>query len=167
MDREGVREVVTRKRMMIFSGTTHPVLAEEIAEHLGIGLSEARIITRALAQGWVLVMADTCATTLESPPAAIEKKWKLSAARVNLRGLRNYRLVFLMLAVAVGVGVDGRCRSAGSGHAQLVRVCGVARIAHDEGNESRIARRRRQADRDRVNARFRNFADRDARTIEV
>ena len=43
MDREGVREVVTRKRMMLFTGTTHPALAEEIAEHLGIELCDARI----------------------------------------------------------------------------------------------------------------------------
>jgi ribose-phosphate pyrophosphokinase len=38
-----VREIVTRKRMMVFSGTCHPTLAEEITDHLGIGLSDARI----------------------------------------------------------------------------------------------------------------------------
>jgi ribose-phosphate pyrophosphokinase len=38
-----MREVVTRKRMMVFSGTYHPVLAEEIASHLGIKLCEAKI----------------------------------------------------------------------------------------------------------------------------
>jgi len=38
-----IRELVTRKRMMVFSGTAHPTLAEEIAEHLGIGLSEVKI----------------------------------------------------------------------------------------------------------------------------
>jgi ribose-phosphate pyrophosphokinase len=38
-----VREIVTRKRMMVFSGTAHPTLAQEIAHHLGIRLSEARI----------------------------------------------------------------------------------------------------------------------------
>jgi ribose-phosphate pyrophosphokinase len=37
------REVVTRKRMMVFSGTYHPILAQEIVSHLGIGLCEARI----------------------------------------------------------------------------------------------------------------------------
>ena len=37
------REIVTRKRMMVFSGTQHPVLSEEIAQHLGIGLSDAKI----------------------------------------------------------------------------------------------------------------------------
>jgi ribose-phosphate pyrophosphokinase len=43
VDSQGVREVMTRKRMMVFSGTTHPTLADEIAEHLGIKLCEARI----------------------------------------------------------------------------------------------------------------------------
>jgi ribose-phosphate pyrophosphokinase len=43
VDSEGVREFVTRKRMMVFSGTTHPTLAEEIAKHLGIKLCEARL----------------------------------------------------------------------------------------------------------------------------
>jgi ribose-phosphate pyrophosphokinase len=38
-----VREVVTKKRMMLFSGTAHPALANEIAEHLGVQLCEARI----------------------------------------------------------------------------------------------------------------------------
>ncbi|MFN2590614.1 MAG: ribose-phosphate diphosphokinase [Actinomycetota bacterium] len=38
-----MRELVTRKRMMVFSGTAHPTLSEEIAEHLGIGLSEIKI----------------------------------------------------------------------------------------------------------------------------
>jgi ribose-phosphate pyrophosphokinase len=37
------REVVTRKRMMVFAGTYHPILAQEIVTHLGIGLCEARI----------------------------------------------------------------------------------------------------------------------------
>jgi ribose-phosphate pyrophosphokinase len=56
VDSEGVREVVTRKRMMIFSGTTHPVLAEEIAEHLGIRLCEARI--RRFADGEIYFRAN-------------------------------------------------------------------------------------------------------------
>jgi ribose-phosphate pyrophosphokinase len=43
VDREGARELVTQKRMMVFSGTTHQVLAEEIADHLGIKLCESRI----------------------------------------------------------------------------------------------------------------------------
>jgi ribose-phosphate pyrophosphokinase len=38
-----VREIVTRKRMMVFGGTAHAKLAEEIAEHLGIKLCEAKL----------------------------------------------------------------------------------------------------------------------------
>jgi ribose-phosphate pyrophosphokinase len=38
-----VREIVTRKRMMVFSGTAHPTLAKEISSNLGLDLSEARI----------------------------------------------------------------------------------------------------------------------------
>jgi ribose-phosphate pyrophosphokinase len=34
-------EIVTRKKMLLFSGATHPELAEEIAEHLGIGVAPA------------------------------------------------------------------------------------------------------------------------------
>jgi ribose-phosphate pyrophosphokinase len=36
-------EIVTKKKMMQFSGTTHPALAAEIAGHLGIQLSPCRI----------------------------------------------------------------------------------------------------------------------------
>jgi ribose-phosphate pyrophosphokinase len=36
-------EIVTKKKMMIFSGTTHPSLAAEIAEHLGVGVCDARL----------------------------------------------------------------------------------------------------------------------------
>jgi ribose-phosphate pyrophosphokinase len=36
-------EIVTKKKMMLFSGTTHPGLAAEIAGHLGIQLSPCRI----------------------------------------------------------------------------------------------------------------------------
>ena len=36
-------EIVTKKKMMLFSGTTHPALAAEIAGHLGIQLSPCRI----------------------------------------------------------------------------------------------------------------------------
>jgi ribose-phosphate pyrophosphokinase len=38
-----IREFVTRKRMMVFSGTAHPALAEEIVAHLGIRLTESRL----------------------------------------------------------------------------------------------------------------------------
>jgi ribose-phosphate pyrophosphokinase len=34
-------EIVTKKKMMVFSGTTHPTLAHEIAEHLGVDLCDA------------------------------------------------------------------------------------------------------------------------------
>jgi ribose-phosphate pyrophosphokinase len=40
---EGIREIVNRKRMMVFSGTCHPSLSEEIATNLGIELSEAKV----------------------------------------------------------------------------------------------------------------------------
>jgi ribose-phosphate pyrophosphokinase len=36
-------EIVTKKRMMLFSGTTHPALTAEIADHLGIKLSPCKI----------------------------------------------------------------------------------------------------------------------------
>ncbi len=35
-----IREIVTRKRMMVFAGTSHPELADEITQELGIRLSE-------------------------------------------------------------------------------------------------------------------------------
>jgi ribose-phosphate pyrophosphokinase len=38
-----VRDLTTRKRMMIFSGTAHLTLSEEIAENLGIGLCDIKI----------------------------------------------------------------------------------------------------------------------------
>jgi ribose-phosphate pyrophosphokinase len=38
-----IREIVTKKRMMLFSGTAHPRLAEEIATTLGVELCEAKI----------------------------------------------------------------------------------------------------------------------------
>jgi ribose-phosphate pyrophosphokinase len=37
------RDIVTRKRMMVFAGTAHPVLAQEIADHLGIELCDTKI----------------------------------------------------------------------------------------------------------------------------
>jgi len=36
-------EIVTKKKMMLFSGTTHPALADEIADHLGIKVSPAKL----------------------------------------------------------------------------------------------------------------------------
>jgi ribose-phosphate pyrophosphokinase len=38
-----IKEIVTKKRMMLFSGTAHPSLAEEISGHLGVELSAAKI----------------------------------------------------------------------------------------------------------------------------
>jgi ribose-phosphate pyrophosphokinase len=38
-----VDEIYTRKRMMVFSGTTHPGLAQEIADHLGIRICKAEL----------------------------------------------------------------------------------------------------------------------------
>src|SRR5919109_2712117 len=35
--------MVTKKRMMLFSGTAHPSLSEEIAEHLGVSLGHAQL----------------------------------------------------------------------------------------------------------------------------
>jgi ribose-phosphate pyrophosphokinase len=38
-----IREIVTKKRMMLFSGTAHPSLSEEIAEHIGVELCSSKI----------------------------------------------------------------------------------------------------------------------------
>lgn len=38
-----IREIVTKKRMLVYAGTSHPSLAEEIAEHLGVELAERKI----------------------------------------------------------------------------------------------------------------------------
>jgi ribose-phosphate pyrophosphokinase len=38
-----IKEIVTKKRMMLFSGTAHPSLADEISAHLGVDLSPAKI----------------------------------------------------------------------------------------------------------------------------
>jgi ribose-phosphate pyrophosphokinase len=38
-----IREIVTKKRMMLFAGTAHPALAQEIAGHLGVDLSVAEL----------------------------------------------------------------------------------------------------------------------------
>ena len=43
MDQHKMREIVTKKRMMIFSGTTHPSLSVEIAEQLGLTLCDIDI----------------------------------------------------------------------------------------------------------------------------
>jgi ribose-phosphate pyrophosphokinase len=36
-------EIVTKKKMMLFSGTTHPALSQEIADNLGVPLSNAKM----------------------------------------------------------------------------------------------------------------------------
>ena len=46
-------EIVTRKRMMLFSGTSHPELSTEIAEHLGMTLSDVSL--RRFASGEIYV----------------------------------------------------------------------------------------------------------------
>jgi ribose-phosphate pyrophosphokinase len=38
-----VREIVTKKRMMLFAGTAHLSLAKEIVEHLGVSLADAQL----------------------------------------------------------------------------------------------------------------------------
>jgi ribose-phosphate pyrophosphokinase len=38
-----IREIVTKKRMMLFSGTAHPSLASEIAGHIGVELCDSKI----------------------------------------------------------------------------------------------------------------------------
>ena len=37
------REIVTKKHMMLFAGTSHPGLAQEIATHLGVGLADGKL----------------------------------------------------------------------------------------------------------------------------
>jgi ribose-phosphate pyrophosphokinase len=49
-------EIVTKKKMMLFSGTTHPELAEEIAANLGIAVSPMRISR--FASGEIYVRAE-------------------------------------------------------------------------------------------------------------
>ena len=36
-------EIVTKKKMLVFSGSTHPALAEEIVDELGVGLSASKL----------------------------------------------------------------------------------------------------------------------------
>jgi ribose-phosphate pyrophosphokinase len=38
-----MQEIITKKHMMLFSGTAHPSLTEEIAKHLEVGLHDANI----------------------------------------------------------------------------------------------------------------------------
>ena len=52
-------EIVTKKRMMVFSGTAHPALSQEVAEHLGVSLSESKL-TR-FASGEIYFRADESA----------------------------------------------------------------------------------------------------------
>jgi ribose-phosphate pyrophosphokinase len=40
---KGAVEIVTKKRMQVFSGTAHPALSDEIARELGVGLAEAKL----------------------------------------------------------------------------------------------------------------------------
>ncbi len=49
-------EIVTKKHMMLFSGTTHPELAREIADHLGVRVSPCRISR--FASGEIYVRAE-------------------------------------------------------------------------------------------------------------
>ncbi|MCU1373287.1 MAG: Ribose-phosphate pyrophosphokinae, partial [Actinomycetia bacterium] len=41
----GVVELVTKKRLQVYSGRSHPDLARDIADHLGIQLGEANLKT--------------------------------------------------------------------------------------------------------------------------
>jgi ribose-phosphate pyrophosphokinase len=49
-------EIITKKRMMLYSGTVHPTLAHEIAENLGIPVSEGQL--RRFASGEIYFRAD-------------------------------------------------------------------------------------------------------------
>ena len=49
-------EIVTKKKMMLFSGTTHPALADEIADCLGVPVSESKISR--FASGEIYVRAE-------------------------------------------------------------------------------------------------------------
>ena len=50
------RDITSRKRMMVFAGTAHPVLADEIAEQLGIQLCHTKISR--FASGEIYVRSD-------------------------------------------------------------------------------------------------------------
>jgi ribose-phosphate pyrophosphokinase len=49
-------EIVTKKKMMVFSGTTHPGLAQEIADNLGVPISPCKISR--FASGEIYVRAE-------------------------------------------------------------------------------------------------------------
>jgi ribose-phosphate pyrophosphokinase len=49
-------EFVTKKKLMLFSGTTHPALTQEIADHLGVPVSPCRISR--FASGEIYVRAE-------------------------------------------------------------------------------------------------------------
>ena len=49
-------EIITKKRMMLYSGTIHPTLAHEIADNLGIPVSEGEI--RRFASGEIYFRAE-------------------------------------------------------------------------------------------------------------
>jgi ribose-phosphate pyrophosphokinase len=49
-------EIITKKRMMLFSGSIHPALGHEIAENLGIPVSEAKL--RRFASGEIYFRAE-------------------------------------------------------------------------------------------------------------
>jgi ribose-phosphate pyrophosphokinase len=51
-----IREIVTKKRMMLFSGTAHPRLADEIAAKLGVELCEAKVSR--FASGEIYIRSD-------------------------------------------------------------------------------------------------------------
>ncbi|MGH2685757.1 MAG: ribose-phosphate diphosphokinase, partial [Actinomycetota bacterium] len=51
-----IKDIVTRKKMMLFSGTAHPALAEEIAEKLGVELCATKISR--FASGEIYVRAE-------------------------------------------------------------------------------------------------------------
>ena len=49
-------EIITKKRMMLFTGTIHPALGQEIAECLGIPVSESQL--RRFASGEIYFRAE-------------------------------------------------------------------------------------------------------------
>ena len=49
-------EIITKKRMMLYSGTIHPTLAHEIADNLGIPVSQGEL--RRFASGEIYFRAD-------------------------------------------------------------------------------------------------------------
>jgi ribose-phosphate pyrophosphokinase len=45
-------ELVTKKRLQLYSGRAHPELAEEIAQHLGVKLGDAQVRNFANGELW-------------------------------------------------------------------------------------------------------------------